>query len=259
MFFVPNAKARPQSSASVLEHRGQRFAAPFTSPTKTKKQLCAHISCISSSANEQQRERSSRGEGNGGLEATLLGSPGPAPPSLSSADDGSMDRSRGGIRPRRGYIWRWPVVGGAGKRGWIAGQGSVCNPGAARADSDAEISPDLSLPPRFSIGLLRRNRHLASPVDDSDRRPPRCLLSVPAGLSAITSPPPAPRLVPAAAVSEASLCSGALASLATRESRAFRCNMQRGRLQAGSSSNDGRCLRRASRKRPEQLLPPLFF
>jgi hypothetical protein len=56
-------------------------------------------------------------------------------------------------------------------------------------DSDAEISPDLSPPAplRFSIGLLRRNRHLASPADDSDRRPPPCL-SVPAGLSAITSP-----------------------------------------------------------------------
>jgi hypothetical protein len=78
----------------------------------------------------------------------------------------------GSIRGARSvvYIWRWAVVGGAGKRGWIAGQGWVQSRRNAGGDSDAEISlPDLSLalppspPPRFSIGLLRRNRHLASP------------------------------------------------------------------------------------------------
>jgi hypothetical protein len=98
----------------------------------------------------------------------------------------------GSIRGARSvvYIWRWAVVGGAGKRGWIAGQGWVQSRRNAGGDSDAEISlPDLSLalppspPPRFSIGLLRRNRHLASP------HPPTTATgidrSVPAGLSAI--------------------------------------------------------------------------
>jgi hypothetical protein len=86
--------------------------------------------------------------------------------------DGWMDRSRGGIRPQRGYIWRavaGPVVGGAGKRGWIAGQGWVQSRSNAGGQRRGDLPRSLAPPPRFSIGLLRRNRHLASPADDSDR------------------------------------------------------------------------------------------
>ena len=67
---------------------------------------------------------------------------------------GTMDiygerRDKAG-RARRGYIWRWPVVGGAGKRGWIAGQGLGAIQAQRGADSDArgDLCPDLSLPGR---------------------------------------------------------------------------------------------------------------
>jgi len=129
--------------------------------------------------------------------------------------------------------------GGRPARWWVAPESADGlrakagrNPGATRADSDAEISPDLSLPssPRFSIGLLRRNRHLASPADDSDRRPP-ATRSVPSGLSAITS-------------ASSSVCEAYVVVRSTPpQSWPFRCNMQRERdeeLEAAAMMADAR-------------------
>lgn len=98
----------------------------------------------------------------------LLGS---EAPSLSSA--GSIGIWRGGIRPAASGVG---IYGGG--RWWVAPESADglrakagCNPGATRGgqrrgDLPRSLAPR---PPRFSIGLLRRNRHLASPADDSDR------------------------------------------------------------------------------------------
>ena len=109
------------------------------------------------------------------------------PRSLSSA--GSIGIWRGGIRPAARGVG---IYGGG--RWWVAPESSdglrakagVQSRRNAGRTATRRSPPDLSLPrpPRFSIGLLRRNRDLASPADDSDRHrsvPP----GRPSGLSAI--------------------------------------------------------------------------
>ena len=73
----------------------------------------------------------------------------------------------------------------AGKRGWIAGQGLAAiqeRRGAMATPGSATISLTVSPPcaPAFSIGLLRRKRHLPPPANDSDR-PDRRSSPAPAG------------------------------------------------------------------------------
>jgi len=153
-----------------------------------------------------------------------------------------MDRSRGGIRPRRGYIWR--AVAGRPGGGWRRKARMDCGPrlGAIqeqRGRTATRRSPPISRfpPPRvFLLAFFAVTATSPHPPTTATAAP--ATRSVPAGLSAITS-----------ASSSPSVCGRSLCSSAPRESWPFRCNMQGEGGEAGGSSNDGRCQGRARQQK----------
>ena len=183
------------------------------------------------------RERSSRDEGNKWRLLYLARKHRPLPRFRQPM----MDRSRGGIRPRRGYIW---ARGGRPGGGWRRKARMDCGPrlGAIqeqRGRTATRRSPPISRfpPPRvFLLAFFAVTATSPHPPTTATAAP--ATRSVPAGLSAITS-----------ASSSPSVCGRSLCSSAPRESWPFRCNMQGEGGEAGGSSNDGRCQGRARQQK----------
>ena len=186
------------------------------------------------------RERSSRDEGNKWRLLYLARKPRPLPRFRQPM----MDRSRGGIRPRRGYIWR--AVAGRPGGGWRRKARMDCGPRlgaiqeqrgrtATRRSPPISRSPPPASPRVFLLAFFAVTATSPHPPTTATAAP--ATRSVPAGLSAITS-------------ASSSVCEAYVVVRSTPpQSWPFRCNMQGEGGEAGGSSNDGRCQGRARQQK----------